>query len=543
MKQVYRERPGDKRPVWVIRPDGSGARVVEPLRYQCAMDGSRAAWKPLGAQQDRKTTEIGDAITTAHPREIDVPLVNPYCGWGIWAGPKFFDSRPFSIDYNTKGFGDDASLFSWVLIDWMWSDLEPKVGQFDWKALDAVVAYWKARDKQLVVRLWVTTDPGWAGAPGNKACPDWLWEAGVKYHQYKAEGNALQRCPAYADPSWEKIYLPNLKRFLTAYRDRYHKPSRAIALDYVMGFGDWGEWHTMWSHYPWPSRDKKRKVLSEVIGAYLDVFVPNAPANQPVRNLAICHVYDDDCGGDTPLDQALHRQALDIAIAKGFVLARNGFIDGLGGWPNELMASYWKTNPLIAEANWSYEQIKLDKSHGSVAEHVDAYIKWHSAYAHMYMHGDSYRQAMAQDRAQFERGLQPGGFGYRFVLASASWESTRQPGQVLTLRQKWVNRNSSWCEYPYRLKLYLVDHGGKLAWAGIDEKFDPRDWVNGATYAYDSVFRLPEELTPGMFDLRIALVDESGKPSVRLGIDGADDVRRCHLGSVVIVDDQRERAN
>ncbi len=46
MKRVYGERPGDKRSVWVIRPDGTGARIVECLRYQCAMDGSRAAWRP-----------------------------------------------------------------------------------------------------------------------------------------------------------------------------------------------------------------------------------------------------------------------------------------------------------------------------------------------------------------------------------------------------------------------------------------------------------------------------------------------------------------
>jgi TolB protein len=47
MKKVYGERPGDKRPVWVVRPDGTEARIVECLRYQCAMDGSRAAWRPL----------------------------------------------------------------------------------------------------------------------------------------------------------------------------------------------------------------------------------------------------------------------------------------------------------------------------------------------------------------------------------------------------------------------------------------------------------------------------------------------------------------
>ncbi|MBY0458716.1 MAG: hypothetical protein K2V38_15360, partial [Gemmataceae bacterium] len=46
MEKVYAEKPGDKRPVWVIRPDGTDAGVVECLRYQCAMDGSRAAWKP-----------------------------------------------------------------------------------------------------------------------------------------------------------------------------------------------------------------------------------------------------------------------------------------------------------------------------------------------------------------------------------------------------------------------------------------------------------------------------------------------------------------
>jgi TolB protein len=46
MKAVYEGKPADKRPVWVIRPDGSDARVVECLRFQCAIDGSRASWKP-----------------------------------------------------------------------------------------------------------------------------------------------------------------------------------------------------------------------------------------------------------------------------------------------------------------------------------------------------------------------------------------------------------------------------------------------------------------------------------------------------------------
>jgi TolB protein len=44
--KVYAEKPADKRPVWVIRPDGADAHVIECLRFQCAIDGSRASWKP-----------------------------------------------------------------------------------------------------------------------------------------------------------------------------------------------------------------------------------------------------------------------------------------------------------------------------------------------------------------------------------------------------------------------------------------------------------------------------------------------------------------
>jgi hypothetical protein len=270
-----------------------------------------ASLPPSGALNQGQTAQAGS--TPVHPREIKDPLVNPYCGWGIWAGPRFYDSRQFSSEYNTTGFGDDAPLVSWVLIDWMWADLEPQEGMFSWRELDAVIDYWKARNKQFLVRLWVTTDPGWAGAPGNKACPDWLWDAGVRYHEYNGEGGARQRCPAYADPSWEQIYLPKLKRFLEAYRDRYCRPGSPIIMNQVMGFGDWGERHTMWSHYPWPSREKKRAVLSRALETYLEVFAGDRRPTRPVPQLSIAHVYDDDCDGATPLQEAIHRQALDAA--------------------------------------------------------------------------------------------------------------------------------------------------------------------------------------------------------------------------------------
>jgi len=50
MRRIYSEKPADKRPVWVIRPDGTEASGVQSLRFQMAIDGSRAAWNPAKAQ-------------------------------------------------------------------------------------------------------------------------------------------------------------------------------------------------------------------------------------------------------------------------------------------------------------------------------------------------------------------------------------------------------------------------------------------------------------------------------------------------------------
>ena len=47
MLKVYGEKPAGKRPVWLVRADGSDVHVIECLRFQCAIDGSRASWKPL----------------------------------------------------------------------------------------------------------------------------------------------------------------------------------------------------------------------------------------------------------------------------------------------------------------------------------------------------------------------------------------------------------------------------------------------------------------------------------------------------------------
>jgi TolB protein len=44
---AYANKEGEKRPVWLMRSDGTDAQVAQPLRFQCGIDGSRAVWRKL----------------------------------------------------------------------------------------------------------------------------------------------------------------------------------------------------------------------------------------------------------------------------------------------------------------------------------------------------------------------------------------------------------------------------------------------------------------------------------------------------------------
>ncbi len=44
--KAYTEKAADKRPVYIMKADGTEVKVVDVLHYQSAIDGSRAEWKP-----------------------------------------------------------------------------------------------------------------------------------------------------------------------------------------------------------------------------------------------------------------------------------------------------------------------------------------------------------------------------------------------------------------------------------------------------------------------------------------------------------------
>jgi Domain of unknown function (DUF4832) len=162
------------------------------------------------------------------------------------------------------------------------------------------------------------------------------------------------------------------------------------------------------------------------------------------------------------------------------------------------------------------------------------YADWHANYAHYYMDAESYKRAMREDRTHFEKGLQSGGLGYRLVLTRASWREEVPAGDLFLLDQEWANRNVGRLYKPHPLKLYLTDAAGLARFEELDQAFDQTSWIQSGTYPVISVFHLPRNLTPGAYDLRIALVDETGQPRIKLAIEGQDAQGRYELGAMAV---------
>jgi hypothetical protein len=119
---------------------------------------------------------------------------------------------------------------------------------------------------------------------------------------------------------------------------------------------------------------------------------------------------------------------------------------------------------------------------------------------------------MKEDRAHFERGVDKGGLGYRLAPTSLSWKTELPAGDLLIMKQHWVNRNVGNLSELHWLKIYLTDNNGVEKFSEMDTSFDPRAWVKGTEYEQTSVFHLPKQLTPGDYDVRIALADPTGSP-------------------------------
>jgi hypothetical protein len=252
--------------------------------------------------------------------------------------------------------------------------------------------------------------------------------------------------------------------------------------------------------------------------------------------LMISYMGDWDKQPDWSVKTLLESQSADVAIAKGAGLVDTGFIVArpTNRFTRPIVEQYWKTLPFLGEG-WAYDEIKDVGTYGTIEENAKVVLQYHTNFYHFYSFAQSYRRMMRDDRAILETGLRRGGLAHRLVLRSASWPEAVPAGHLLLIDQEWTNRNVGRLYVHHPLKVCLLDTQGQERFSGLDWDMDVTSLVKDEIQARTSVMQLPEDLAPGEYELRIAVADKTGKPCIRLGIEGGDTQLRYKLGTVRVL--------
>jgi hypothetical protein len=192
----------------------------------------------------------------------------------------------------------------------------------------------------------------------------------------------------------------------------------------------------------------------------------------------------------------------------------------------------WKTAPVAWETCWDMQ--KWVQEGWSLRYIFNYALALHGSYIN---NKSAPLPAGAEVRPELERFLRR--LGYRLVLTELRHPSSARPGAILDLRMKWQNVGSAPCYKPYRLAYRISNpQGYSKPFAGpirvnrwlpgsiepfTDDFFRaPPDLPPGRVVAVKDTITLPSDIPAGVFDLSLAIVDESSNPVVRLGIKGRD---------------------
>ncbi len=162
---------------------------------------------------------------------------------------------------------------------------------------------------------------------------------------------------------------------------------------------------------------------------------------------------------------------------------------------------------------------------------IDKIRRYHTTYLGWISNYSSADPAVLEGAAEIQKA-----FGYRFVIDSLSYPTSRQPGENLSVRLIVRNTGSApfYLDWPVAVAL-LDPQNGKPVWSAPLDGIDVRQWLPGEdwdseTSAYRTAVKphdasgiatLPLDLPAGVYILAIGILDRQGGmvPSVRFAIE------------------------
>jgi photosystem II stability/assembly factor-like uncharacterized protein len=437
------------------------------------------------------------------PKEIDSVLVNPGIGFTtlnrfngdpLNPGTKWTEGHPIE-DYPFQGKLDVAGqpLTSIAYFRVYWKYVEPEMGQYNWKMLDAALRTAHERGQSLMLRV-----APYGPEPKTEDVPGWYRKL-VGDEMGKAFPDKWRTDPE--DPRYVKHWT-NLVRALGARYDG-HPDLDSVDVS-IVGF--WGEGeHTDQLSEP---------TMHVLVDSYLEAFTKTPLMMQPT-------------------DRRTNTYALSKSNAgwRADCLGDMRCVDGhwchmFDAYP-EAVASFgiqeaWRKGPVSLEACWVMQGWKIRG--WDIDYIVEQSLKWHISSF------NNKSSAVPEEWwPQVRYWLNK--MGYRFVLRRFTYPEVVAPHGKLEFTSWWENKGVAPCYRQFPLALRL--RGEKRTEVLLTDA-DIRNWLPGDAVYDDAVF-IPADLPAGRYDLQIGVLDpQTRRPKVKLAIEGIDGEGWYTLGGITV---------
>ncbi len=353
---------------------------------------------------------------------------------------------------------------------WMWEQVEPQEGEYDWDFIDHHLARARENGQTLEFRIMLE----WPGEY-DVGIPQWLVDKGVNLRLTNCE-NEDYYSPDLEDPIIKDYH----SKLIMALGDRYDGHPDLGSVD-IGSVGLWGEWH----EYCHPELMPRREELTAIYNLYYESF-PNTP---------LVALVDD-------------KEGIQYAAQKGRSAWRgdcwgNYLPDGKG-W-NHHKNSYWPADQLIPDA-WKNGPVALEScgtmkgwyaENNAITQIVNDAISWHATLAH-----NKSDFIPEKFKSEIERLVMK--LGFRLVLRKINCEKNVESGSKNIISLDWENLGIAPPYRDHRIAMRLRDSEDIIHAFYISDK-SIRGWLPG-TKSIEIEYQIPEELASETYTMELGLV-------------------------------------
>ena len=168
----------------------------------------------------------------------------------------FFRFEDEDVNLKQMPFPSGSAYFRW-----MWLDIEPEEGVYNWELIDSHLARARENGQTLEFRIMLE----WPGAY-DIGIPQWLVDKGVNLRLTRCEDEDYYS-PDLEDPVIREYHA----RLIRALGERYDGHPDLGSVD-IGSVGLWGEWHEYCHPELMPSREERHAIID----LYYESF-PNTP--------------------------------------------------------------------------------------------------------------------------------------------------------------------------------------------------------------------------------------------------------------------------